>query len=196
MTLILFPFGLLKSVRFNSQKIAQQNNHVHQTSTTVTITCISHFSIQTINRSFKGNLLLLNSLLLILLIIPYSLLKNSLIIFFYNVSFRFTKSYGPRDFPVSLKLRQQMFVQGKVDSNDKRLSIMAEECFATPTPADNDLKRHQIISDGWDNDNSVRLSYLLLPIYENCIEKENKHSNNFHSGFKITRDLGKHIFLK
>lgn len=72
----------------------------------------------------------------------------SLILNHRDVSFRFTMSYGPSDFPVSLKLRQQMFVQGKVDSNDKRLSIMAETCFATPTPDENDVKRHDIISNG------------------------------------------------
>lgn len=62
--------------------------------------------------------------------------------------FRFNASYGRSNFPVSLKLRQQMFVQAKVDSNDKHLSIMAEQCFATPTPDEDDLKRHDILVDG------------------------------------------------
>ena len=69
----------------------------------------------------------------------------SIVTFFFC---RFITSYGPEDFPVSLKLRQQMYVQGRVDSNDRKLSIMVGKCFATPTPDENNLKRHDLISDG------------------------------------------------
>ena len=41
-----------------------------------------------------------------------------------------------------------MYLQGKVDSNDKQLSILAEKCFATPTPDEENPKRHEILSDG------------------------------------------------
>ncbi|XP_078375736.1 uncharacterized protein LOC144659170 [Oculina patagonica] len=69
----------------------------------------------------------------------------------------FTTPYSQGEFPVSLKLRQQIFVQGKVDSIDKRLSIMAEKCFATPTPDENDPKKHDILIDGCAVDDTVKI---------------------------------------
>ena len=61
---------------------------------------------------------------------------------------RFTTAYESDDFPISLKLRQSMFVQGRVDSKDKKLSILLKKCFATPTANENDATKHDIISDG------------------------------------------------
>ncbi|KAL9966600.1 hypothetical protein ACROYT_G024702 [Oculina patagonica] len=69
---------------------------------------------------------------------------------------RFASSFSRSDFPLSLKLRQHIFLQAQVDSNDKRLSIMAETCFATPTPDENDPKRHDILKGGCAVDDTVK----------------------------------------
>ena len=68
--------------------------------------------------------------------------------FIYLFFCRFTTAYESDDFPISLKLRQSMFVQGRVDSKDKKLSILLKKCFATPTANENDATKHNIISDG------------------------------------------------
>ena len=68
--------------------------------------------------------------------------------FIYLFFCRFTTAYESDDFPISLKLRQSMFVQGRVDSKDKKLSILLKKCFATPTANENDATKHDIISDG------------------------------------------------
>ena len=65
-----------------------------------------------------------------------------------NFFCRFTTPYKSDDFPISLKLRQSMFVQGRVDSKNKKLSILLENCFATPTANESDATKHEIISDG------------------------------------------------
>ena len=64
-------------------------------------------------------------------------------------SFRsFANVYTQREFPLSYKLRQHMYLQAMVETNDNRLSIAAQKCFATPTPNENDVKAYTIIDDG------------------------------------------------
>ena len=60
----------------------------------------------------------------------------------------FATAYTQRDFPLSYKLRQDMYLQGMVNTEDNRLSITAQKCFATPTPNENDVKAYTIIDNG------------------------------------------------
>ena len=62
--------------------------------------------------------------------------------------FRFITSYSASDYPLSFKLRQLMFFQAKVQSKDKRLSILAEKCLATPTSDHKNSKKHFIMDNG------------------------------------------------
>ena len=46
---------------------------------------------------------------------------------------RFVSPYMKDDFPVDVLLRKPLFFEVSVTSTDKRLSIMADRCYATPT---------------------------------------------------------------
>ncbi|CAH3173409.1 unnamed protein product [Porites lobata] len=70
---------------------------------------------------------------------------------------RFVKSYSASDYPLSFKLRQLMFFQAKVQSKDKRLSILAKKCFATPTPDQKNPKKHFIMDNGCPVDDTLEL---------------------------------------
>lgn len=84
------------------------------------------------------------------MVIPYIYIQiySLLILVNHPRHFRFSVLYRPEDFPLSLKLRQNIYLQGRVQTNDKRLSIIAERCFATPTPNNNDPKKHVILDNG------------------------------------------------
>ena len=45
---------------------------------------------------------------------------------------RFTTANAESDYPVQVKLRQDLYFQASVKSKDKRLSVLAEHCYATP----------------------------------------------------------------
>ena len=47
---------------------------------------------------------------------------------------KFLIHYKKKDFPVQVPLRKELFVEVSVDTEDSRLEILAEECFATPDP--------------------------------------------------------------
>lgn len=64
-------------------------------------------------------------------------------------SSRYQSEYRKRDFPVVVPLRKILYVEVSVDTEDRRLEILAEECFATPDP--NPFKpglRYTFIKDG------------------------------------------------
>jgi len=54
---------------------------------------------------------------------------------FPSASFQY--EYKKKDFPVMLPLRKILYVEVSVDTEDRRLEILAEECFATPDPDPN-----------------------------------------------------------
>ena len=61
----------------------------------------------------------------------------------------FLSPYTKKDFPVEIKLRKELFVEVSVDTEDSRLEILAEECFATPDPdPNNEVLRYTFIQYG------------------------------------------------
>ena len=65
---------------------------------------------------------------------------------------QFLYHYKKKDFPVQVKLRQKLYVEVSVDTQDSRLEILAEECFATPDPnPDNAVLVYTFIEDGYEN---------------------------------------------
>ena len=50
---------------------------------------------------------------------------------------RFVNEYRQRDFPVELELRDIVYVEVSVDTDDGRLEILPEDCFGTPDPNPN-----------------------------------------------------------
>ena len=63
---------------------------------------------------------------------------------------RFVGHYKKEDFPVYVSLRKVLFVEVSVDTQDTRLAILAEECFATPDPNPNKPGlRYTFIKNGY-----------------------------------------------
>lgn len=63
----------------------------------------------------------------------------------------FVGEYKKKDFPVQVSLREILYVEVSVDTDDNRLEILAEECFATPDPNPNKPKlKYVFIQDGYE----------------------------------------------
>lgn len=62
---------------------------------------------------------------------------------------RYLSPYKKGQFPVRVPLRKILYVQVSVDTDDRRLAILAEECFATPDPNPNKPgPKYTFIKDG------------------------------------------------
>lgn len=61
---------------------------------------------------------------------------------------RFVGPYTQDDYPITLRLRQKIFFEASVDTIDHRLTILARECFATPSPDINSSPKYWIIKNG------------------------------------------------
>ena len=65
-------------------------------------------------------------------------------------NYQFIGEYKKKDFPVYVPLRKILFVEVSVDTEDSRLEILAEECFATPDPDPNKPGlKYTFIQDGY-----------------------------------------------
>ena len=65
-----------------------------------------------------------------------------------NAFFRFTQAYTQSDYPVQVKLRQELYFQAYVVSKDKSLSVLAENCYATPSQDRKQATKYYLIKDG------------------------------------------------
>ena len=64
---------------------------------------------------------------------------------------KFLGHYKKKDFPVQVKLRQELYVEVSVVTDDSRLEILAEECFATPDPDPNNaVLKYTFIKYGYE----------------------------------------------
>ena len=61
---------------------------------------------------------------------------------------RFVSPYTTNDFPVAVVLRKLLFFEVSVTSNDKQLSIRADECYATPTQDRTNSLKYEFIKKG------------------------------------------------
>lgn len=61
---------------------------------------------------------------------------------------RFTSPYTQEDFPVSVVLRNRLFFEVSVLSDDKHLSIRADRCYATPTQVMTNPLKYEFIRNG------------------------------------------------
>ena len=63
----------------------------------------------------------------------------------------FVGEYKKKDFPVQVPLRKILYVEVSVDTDDNRLEILAETCFATPDPNPNKSGlKYVFIEDGYE----------------------------------------------
>ncbi|CAH3144668.1 unnamed protein product [Porites lobata] len=61
---------------------------------------------------------------------------------------RFSSAYTLKDYPVEVKLRQNLYFQASVKTKDKTLSVLAENCYSTPSKNRNHNDRYYLIKDG------------------------------------------------
>ena len=61
---------------------------------------------------------------------------------------RFASAYTSSDYPVEVKLRQNLNFQASVKSKDKTLSVLAENCYATPSKDRTDGTKYYLIRNG------------------------------------------------
>ena len=65
--------------------------------------------------------------------------------FKFSLVIRFASAYTSSDYPVEVKLRQNLNFQASVKSKDKTLSVLAENCYATPSK---DRTKYYLIRNG------------------------------------------------
>jgi len=68
---------------------------------------------------------------------------------------RYVGPYTQNDFPVMKKIRERIFFEAAVDTIDHRLTILAEDCYATPTPNRNSNPKYWIIQNGCKVDETL-----------------------------------------
>ena len=62
--------------------------------------------------------------------------------------FSFEAAYTQSDYPVEVKLRQYLFFQASVKTKDKTLSVLAENCYATPSQDREHDGKYHLIKNG------------------------------------------------
>ena len=61
---------------------------------------------------------------------------------------RFKSRYTEKDYPVQVKLRQDLYFEASVKSKDKTLSVLGENCVATPTQDSKHATSYPLITNG------------------------------------------------
>ena len=62
--------------------------------------------------------------------------------------FSFEAAYTQSDYPVEVKLRQYLFFQASVKTKDKTLSVLVENCYATPSQDRQHDDKYHLIKEG------------------------------------------------
>ena len=65
---------------------------------------------------------------------------------------RFVSPYTKDDFPVAVVLRERLFFEVSVTSDDEQLSILADQCYANPTQDRKNSLKYEFIRNGCVND--------------------------------------------
>ena len=61
---------------------------------------------------------------------------------------RFVSPYMKDDFPIAVVLRKRLFFEISVTSSDRQLSIIADQCYATPTQDHKNPLKYVFITKG------------------------------------------------
>lgn len=56
--------------------------------------------------------------------------------------------YSQRDFPVKAIIRKRLYFQVNVKSSDTDLSVLAQDCYGTPTQNQDDRLKYFFIQNG------------------------------------------------
>ncbi|XP_078377370.1 uncharacterized protein LOC144660588 isoform X1 [Oculina patagonica] len=71
----------------------------------------------------------------------------------------FIEPYSQDDFPVMFNIRERMYYEIRVDTEDDRLTILALECYATPSQDRDSQPRYDVIRDGCSVDDDDTLKF-------------------------------------
>ncbi|XP_078377374.1 uncharacterized protein LOC144660588 isoform X5 [Oculina patagonica] len=71
----------------------------------------------------------------------------------------FIAPYSQDDFPVMFNIRERMYYEIRVDTEDDRLTILALECYATPSQDRDSQPRYDVIRDGCSVDDDDTLKF-------------------------------------
>ncbi|KAL9968085.1 hypothetical protein ACROYT_G026412 [Oculina patagonica] len=69
---------------------------------------------------------------------------------------RYVSPYTKDDFPVAVVLRKLLFFEVSVTSGDKQLSVITDQCYATPTQNQKSSLKYEFIRKGCPNDVTVK----------------------------------------
>jgi type IV secretory pathway TraG/TraD family ATPase VirD4 len=61
---------------------------------------------------------------------------------------RYVSAYTANDFPINVVLRKRLYFQVNVKSSDSGLSVLAQDCYGTPTQNQNDRLKFSVIKNG------------------------------------------------
>lgn len=75
----------------------------------------------------------------------------------------FTAPFSQDDFPVEFTIRERVYFEARVDTIDTTLSILALDCYATPSQDRNSQPRYDIIKDGCSVDDDDTLQFHDSP---------------------------------
>ena len=70
------------------------------------------------------------------------------IIFFFFFLTRFTLPYREEDYPVQIKQKQDLCFRASVKSEDKNLSVLVENCFATSSKNTYLAAKYYLVKNG------------------------------------------------
>ncbi|XP_068762183.1 ZP domain-containing protein-like [Montipora capricornis] len=71
--------------------------------------------------------------------------------------------YSQDDYPIEFYIRERIYLETCVDSEDDRLTILALECYATPSQDRNSQPRYDVIRDGCSVDEGDTLKFHPSP---------------------------------
>ncbi|CAH3124730.1 unnamed protein product [Pocillopora meandrina] len=70
---------------------------------------------------------------------------------------QFKSRYTEKDYPVQVKLRQDLYFEASVKSKDKTLSVLGENCVATPTQDSKHATSYPLITNGCPVDETTNI---------------------------------------
>ncbi|CAH1225283.1 OIT3 [Branchiostoma lanceolatum] len=70
---------------------------------------------------------------------------------------QYQRPYRANQYPIHLKLRQQVYMQLEVQGHGQNLSVLALNCKATMSPEPNDTLQYQLINDGCASDPTLKI---------------------------------------
>ena len=62
--------------------------------------------------------------------------------------YSYSEPLGNKDYPYEVTVQDRLYFEVKLDTNDKRLTVFAENCSVTPTSNKDDPRRYYLTKSG------------------------------------------------